>query len=136
MSSKEWYKKNKEKIRRVQREYENTPKGWAVRQTSALKYRAKKAGWAFDLNTSYIETLMVSHCPALGYELQYSILPGNKHKKRKDAASIDRIDSNLGYIKGNVQILSWQANLIKQNATNDELISFSKWVLRVKDVAL
>lgn len=132
MSTKEWYQKNKARVRKNQREYENTPRGWAVRQVSALKYRAKKMSLDFNLDTEYVESLMIPYCPALGYKLQYSILPGNKYKKRKDAASIDRIDSSLGYTKGNVQILSWQANLIKQNATDSELRLFANWVLSRK----
>lgn len=40
---------------------------------------------------------------------------------RNLAPSLDRIDSNLGYIKGNVRWISARANALKSNATNREL---------------
>ena len=38
------------------------------------------------------------------------------------AASLDRIDSTRGYVKGNIQVLSTRANTLKSNATLDELV--------------
>lgn len=132
-ATRKWYGTHKGHVRKKQREYENTPQGWIVRQVAAIRYRAKANNWEFDLDTEYLKSLMVSHCPALGYELAYSILPGNNYKKRREAASVDRIDSTKGYVRGNVQIISWQANLMKQNATVQELELFAHWVLQTKE---
>ena len=39
------------------------------------------------------------------------------------SCTIDRIDSNLGYIPGNIQLLSWRINRLKRDYSQDELLS-------------
>ena len=36
-------------------------------------------------------------------------------------STVDRIDSSLGYVKGNVWVVSYRANAIKRDATPEEL---------------
>lgn len=45
--------------------------------------------------------------------------------------SLDRIDSSKGYIPSNIRVISYKANRMKSNATEQELISFAKGVLAV-----
>lgn len=47
------------------------------------------------------------------------------------AMSIDRIDSQLGYVKSNVQLISRRANTMKNNATKEELKAFARWINRM-----
>ncbi len=42
--------------------------------------------------------------------------------------SLDRLDNTLGYIPGNVQVISWKANQIKSNATLQELQAIVAWL--------
>ena len=44
------------------------------------------------------------------------------------AATIDRIDSSLGYIAGNIQIISYRANSMKCDADSRDLKLFAEWV--------
>lgn len=39
------------------------------------------------------------------------------------SCTIDRIDSNLGYIPGNIQLLSWRINRLKRDYSQNELLS-------------
>ncbi len=43
-------------------------------------------------------------------------------------ASLDRVDSNLGYVRGNIQFISASANLAKNNMTHKEMIEFCKLI--------
>lgn len=63
-------------------------------------------------------------CPYTGYDL---ILPENGNIKKIDIfhrASLDRIDSSKGYIKGNVQFVSTPINYLKSDKTDEEIRRF------------
>jgi len=46
--------------------------------------------------------------------------------RKANTASIDRIKNNLGYVKGNVRIISLRANILRGNASKEELIALLK----------
>jgi hypothetical protein len=43
-------------------------------------------------------------------------------------ASLDRIDSSIGYLKGNIQFISVAANLAKNNMSHEQMIVFCKLI--------
>lgn len=66
-------------------------------------------------------------CPYTGWTLEIK----NKNKKvtkKPNMASLDRIDSSKGYIKGNIQFVSFMANMAKHTFHEDELIKFCRAV--------
>ena len=74
------------------------------------KTRATRKGREFNIE---IEDIVIPDlCPVFGVPLV---------EETEYAPSIDRIDSSKGYIKGNIQIISRRANLLKNNATVEEL---------------
>lgn len=80
----------------------------------SAKARAKQRGEEFSIN---IEDIIVpERCPILNIPLKY-----NRGIKRDDSYSLDRIDSNKGYIKGNIWVISLRANRIKNDSTPQEL---------------
>ena len=74
------------------------------------------------------ETIAVpEQCPVLGTSLDWSI------KKRCGATtgspSLDRIDSDKGYIPGNVMIVGLKYNMMKSNSTKEERKKIAKvWI--------
>lgn len=80
-----------------------------------IKYRAKQKGIPFNLEKEDI--FLPDGCPALGIELDY----GTKKRQKPNSPSLDRRVPNLGYVKGNVQVISVKANVIKNDSTVEEL---------------
>ena len=79
------------------------------------KSNAKRRGIVFTITRTDLLPLPTV-CPVLGYNLDY--MPVGL---QNNAASIDRIDSAKGYLPGNVQVISYRANILKQNSTLHEL---------------
>jgi hypothetical protein len=82
--------------------------------------RARRKGIAFDLLYTDLMPLP-TYCPVLGVKLAYGPGRGRKLYDNGSAASLDRIHNSLGYIKGNVIVISLRANLLKGQATIAEL---------------
>jgi hypothetical protein len=82
--------------------------------------RARRKGIPFDLVYTDLVPLP-THCPVLGMRLAYGPGRGRKLYENPNAASLDRIHNHLGYVKGNVIVISLRANLLKGQATVAEL---------------
>jgi len=83
---------------------------------SRIKYRAKKHNIPFNLTLDDIQ--IPDKCPVLNIPLATR----NGHSGYfSDSPSIDRIIPKLGYVKGNIRIISNRANLLKNDATVAEL---------------
>ena len=78
------------------------------------KARAKKAGLEFSIEVEDI--FIPKNCPVFGFKLEFNI-GGFKD----NSASLDRIDNSKGYVKGNIQVISYKANAMKNSATFEEV---------------
>ena len=71
---------------------------------------------------TYEDIVIPDTCPALGIPL---------HREDRDtwmnAPSLDRIDNAIGYVPGNVVVVSRRANLLKKDATLEELQAIAKF---------
>lgn len=75
--------------------------------------RAKAIGVPFSIR---VEDIIIPEvCPVLGIPL------GARGDNRDTAPSLDRRDVHLGYVPGNVFVISQRANRIKSDATLEEL---------------
>lgn len=86
---------------------------------SNAKSRATRKGIVFNIVEDDLTIPEV--CPLLGILL----VIGNNVDTRNSSPSIDRIDNTLGYIRGNVRIISFLANSMKRDVPKEYLINFA-----------
>lgn len=99
----------------------NPVKGQTYKMFRDARLRAEDKKLPFDIDVEYVRSLVVSRCPVFGTHLEWSAQRGNGPIPIESSPSLDRIDPTKGYIKGNVWIISYKANVIKNNATHEEL---------------
>lgn len=82
-----------------------------------------------------LDSLVIpDYCPMLGMELNYHGVGDGNATRSDNSPSMDRIDSNIGYEKGNLQIISWRANRIKNDSTPEELLKIAKYMLKLTNI--
>ena len=90
-----------------------------------IRAKCKKQNIPFDL--THEDIIVPAICPVLGIPL--IIDDGNA---KWSSPSVDRIIPSLGYVRGNIQIISHRANTIKNDASSAELEQVLKYVKRTE----
>ena len=97
--------------------------GKRYHETDRVTYLLKKArmrarvnGLEFSITEADIK--IPYECPVFKIAI---VLDSHTGAVVDGSPSIDRIDSSLGYVKGNVRVISHRANVLKNNATLEEL---------------
>lgn len=121
--NREQYIKHKARFRKTQRKYEQ--KRAALEHTDKIRHakslifpaktRAKRFNVPFDI--TYKDIPIPEYCPVLNIKLVK-----NTPRIKFNSATVDRINPKLGYIKGNVIVISCKANQIKNNGTPDDIL--------------
>lgn len=125
--TKRYREANKEKVKLQIKRYaaENRPRIREIRRRSHHKdptrrllnlarRRARLKGIEFSLSRADI--VIPKTCPVLGIDIRLSNGGFNDN-----SPTLDRVDNALGYVPGNVVVVSWRANRIKCDAAIDEL---------------
>lgn len=86
---------------------------------SSARTRANRKGILFDITEE--DLIIPEVCPLLGILL----VIGNNVDTRNSSPSIDRVDNALGYIRGNVRIISFLANSMKRDVPKAQLLTFA-----------
>ena len=88
-----------------------------------VKTRAKEKGLAFNLE---LEDIVIPDvCPVFKVPFIYG--------DHSWTYSLDRIKPELGYVKGNVVIISNKANMMKNTATAEDVRMLYEWMLTLED---
>lgn len=87
------------------------------------KNRSTQCNIPFGIDVEDI--IIPDRCPILAIPLKEN---KGKSGAYKDSPSLDKIVPELGYVKGNIQVISQMANQMKFNATPQELLTFAKYI--------
>jgi hypothetical protein len=90
---------------------------------AAIKRRAQELGVPFDLTAADIRP--PKKCPILKIELVRG-----KGRTEYNSVSVDRIRPELGYVKGNVRILSQRANTMLSDSSPRERLLLAEWIFK------
>lgn len=86
------------------------------------RQRARRSGIPFSLKPEDFE--IPDLCPVLGLKLTHGF-----NKKATDSSpSLDRLIPSLGYVKGNVTVISKLANNIKSSASHEHVRLVYMWL--------
>jgi YHS domain-containing protein len=109
--------------------------GCRLDQFSPFKYHANKArsrskakGEKSDIDVKYLKEVWEKQngvCPYTGIKMEISRTSQDEDiKKTPIKASLDRIDPNIGYLKGNVEFVCYCVNVMKNDFTKDQMLNF------------
>lgn len=105
-----------------------TPRGRAMDLLAAAKWRTAKSGMDFNLAIEDIEpSITFGYCARTGQK--FDMIPLGNRKRKPNAPSIDRIDSSKGYIKGNIQIVTWAYNTAKHDRSDEDLFRLAELII-------
>ena len=90
----------------------------------SARERSKTQEVPFDISPYYIASIWPTDwkCPIL----KRPFVAG-KGSPGRYSASLDKIKPELGYVEGNVQVICRLANLMKQDADEEDLRNFSRY---------
>lgn len=115
---KQWQINNREYANKHRREYNR--KNPLRKMVAAAKINAKVQNVPFNITID--DLILPEVCPVLGIKI--TAVDG----VRKDSSpSLDKIIPEKGYTKGNVIVVSWRANRLKNNALLHELVMIARF---------
>ena len=124
----EHYDSAVEATKRVIRQQQNPVKLRLRQMIASAKIRAKRDNLPFALTFEYMCGLVRTHCPVLGLTFNYQATEFSA-----DSPSLDKFIPSLGYVPGNVTIISRRANTMKQDASLEEVEALAMWMRHQMD---
>lgn len=103
---------------------------------NSMVQSSKKRNMKYDediVNIDYIYDFLLSNknCQCCGKIYSYKFKFDNS--PNLDAPSVDRMNNDIGYIKGNIEIICWECNNIKHDGTIQELQVVIDWMKAIED---
>lgn len=98
---------------------------------TSIKHSAKKRNIEFNITIEYIWELFQkqnSKCALTHLPLAFG-----QYRKSETTASLDRIDSNQGYIVGNLQWVHKTVNIMKSDMSTEEFLTWCALITEVNN---
>lgn len=97
-----------------------------TRANTRIKRKCEADGIPYDLDADYLHSIFPKDgkCPVFGSDLLW----GNQESDQDVSPSLDRFDPSRGYVRGNVTWISNRANILKRDATVDEIGRLHTWM--------
>ena len=105
---------------KVQTAHKNWRRKFPVRSLLRL---AKKRRLEMDIQECDI--VIPTHCPVLGIPLEVGT-----RRAKDNSPSLDRVNPSKGYVRGNVEVISWRANRLKSDASLVEIAAIHHYMKR------
>lgn len=118
------------KNKTTQKEKWCTPDAWFhlnIREARRAAFnRSIKKGIEFNVSVDYLKDIFPKDnlCPIFNCEMTFC------NTDKSNSASLDRKDSDAGYIEGNVQWICTKANTLKSNAHPYELMRLANYTVK------
>lgn len=127
--------KDREYYLQAQRDYSKKryadPDRAIERMCKRARDRARTAGLPFDLTPEYVREIWPTdnRCPILGIEL-VPCTPSSGHRGPHTASpSLERRKPELGYVRGNIAVISHKANAMKMDCIDPAVFRrLADWV--------
>ncbi len=119
-AGKRWYHRNREAANATSRAWYNANLEKIL--WHAAKRRAVRLGLPFDIEPSDI--VIPERCPVFGVEFTRAVGAGSK----PTSPTLDRIHPEMGYVRGNIAVISKWANDVKSYGTAAEHRRVAEWM--------
>ena len=94
----------------------------------AAKQRAKRDGVPFSITGEYLLSIATDECPVFHTPFEWGKSGLGRGRAKPNGPTLDRIEPNLGYVKGNVAFISYRANRLKDDGTMQDHYDIADWI--------
>lgn len=117
---------NQLQINKTLNELKDAREKWIKTLLSKVAASSKYRGLSFNLIQEDI--MLPEKCPVLGTPLcRFVATEPEDISLYRFVPTLDRIDNSKGYEPDNIEVMSWRANKLKNDATLEELVQLGEW---------
>ncbi len=112
-TSKKWHQANRNRVNIIRNRWRDSHPDRQLLHNAKMRARVLKLPFNLTIDDIFIPEF----CLVLGMKLNWT---RGRGRTQPDCPSLDRLRPELGYVKENVQVISWRANWLKRDGTLEE----------------